>query len=100
MKKLITIEKLVENILEDNYDARINNDKLYLYVCKYFNEDVPSMSVEDFFRVRTQIGCPTFESVTRARRKLVETRTDLNPKDIKMIRKEEEKKYVEYARNY
>ena len=43
-------------------------------------------------------GLPSFESITRARRKLFEKYPNLKPKLITKIRKEKEEGFKDYAR--
>jgi hypothetical protein len=44
MAKLKKLESIVEKILEENKDARENDDILYLYVCEYFNEEAQTIA--------------------------------------------------------
>jgi hypothetical protein len=41
---------------------------------------------------------PSFESVSRCRRKILETRVDLQSDKTKLTREDEQKKYKEYSR--
>jgi hypothetical protein len=80
MAKLKKLESIVEKILEENKDARENDDILYLYVCEYFNEEAPLMPLRSFLKLRKEMSCPVYESVSRARRKAFEKRPELKEK--------------------
>ena len=97
MKKLKKIECIVEKILEIREDARKNDDILYVYVCEYFNRGVSSMTLKDFFMTRNKSTCPTYASVSRARRKVFENRPELKPKKVTEYREEMEEVYKDYA---
>lgn len=97
MEKLIRIEQIVEKILEVREDARKNDDVLYIYVCEYFNRGVSSKTLKDFFMTRNKTSCPTYASVSRARRKVFEKRPELKPKKVTEYREEMEEVYRDYA---
>ena len=99
MKKLKKVESVVEKILEMHVDARSNDDILYLYVCEEFYSGASSMTCNDFACARNIIGCPSYESVSRARRKIFEKRPELKPEKITQLRKDMEEVYVDYAIN-
>lgn len=99
MKSLKNIECAVEEILDRKKEARENDDILYLCVCEYFDRGVSSRSLKDFLQTRSNTGCPNFESVTRARRKVFEKRPELKPKKITKIREDMEKVFIDYALN-
>lgn len=97
MKELKKIECIVENILEKKEVTRENDDLLYMCVCEYFHRGTSSMSVKEFFRSRNMIGCPSFASVTRARRKVFEKRPELKPPKVTKGREMMEEVYRDYA---
>lgn len=100
MKRLKRIEHVVEKILEKRTDARESDDILYVYVCEYFNRGISQMSFKDFFFARNKTSCPTFESVSRARRKIFSERPELKPDNIiTKYREEMEEVYRDYAIN-
>jgi hypothetical protein len=98
-KKLETIEGVVTKILKDNEASRSSNDLLYWLVCKHYCGDISNMDVETFLKGRSQTKCPCFESVTRARRKVLETHPELEPEGTTQARAEEEQVYRDYALN-
>ena len=97
--RLKNVEHVVERMLNTREDSRSNDDILYLYVCEYFNENVPSMTLEDFLTSRKLTGCPTFETVRRTRQKVFEKRPELKPKKITELREDMIPIYVDYAIN-
>ncbi len=99
MKKLKKIESVVEKVLEMNVEARSNDDILYLCVCEEFHNGVSSMTCNDFACIRNVIGCPSYESVTRARRKIFKRRPELKPKEITKLREYATEVYIDYAIN-
>lgn len=99
MEKLKKIESIVENILDAREDARSSDDILYLYVCEYLHEGVSSMTVNNFFQTRNVTSCPSFASVTRARRKVFEKRPELKPERVTRFRECMEDIFVDYAIN-
>lgn len=78
MERLKKIESVVEKILERRMDARKSDDVLYMYICEYFCRGVSSMTLKNFLFNRKEIACPSFEAVTRARRRVFEKRPELN----------------------
>ena len=99
MEKLKKIEVVVENVLVSNVATRSNNDILYLNVCEYFSPGSSKLTRDEFAQNRVALGCPPFESVTRARRKIFEKRPELKPKEATIARENERHVYVEYAIN-
>ena len=99
MDRLKKIENVVEKVLELRKDSRENDDILYLCTCEYFHRGISSMTLRDFLKTRNKIGCPNFESVTRARRKVFEKRPELKPEKITKIREDMEEIYINYAIN-
>ena len=99
MERLKKVESVVEKILEAREETRNSNDILYLYTCEYFNNEAPYMTLNDFLKSRYLTSCPSFESVTRARRKVFEKRPELKPDKITKLRKDMETIYKDYALN-
>lgn len=99
MERLKKVEHIVEKILEIREDARKNDDVLYVYVCEYFCRGVSSKTFKDFFMTRNKTTCPTYASVSRARRKVFEKRPELKPKKVTEYREEMEEVYKDYATN-
>lgn len=97
-KKLQTIEEKVYDYLCKYEELR--NDDMKLYACYVFDER-PVVDGKNFFDVmfdHNMYHLPSYESVTRVRRKVQEKHPELRPPkkdyDAKM---EKQKVYVDYA---
>lgn len=99
MKRLKSVECVVEKILNAREDARESDDVLYLYVCEYFHRGISSMTLKDFLTTRNKTECPNFETVRRTRQKVFEKRPDLKPERITKLRDSMVEVYVDYAIN-
>lgn len=100
MERLKRVEDIVVKILEIREDARESDDILYVYVCEYFSRGISFKSLKDFFFMRNKTACPTYESVSRCRRKVFNERPELKPNDkITEYRKDMEQVYRDYATN-
>jgi len=97
MKRLKTVEAIVEKILNDKKEARGNDDILFLYVCEHFNKEASSMTLKNFLESRKSTGCPSFESVRRTRQKVFEKRPELKPEKVTQRREEMIDVFVDYA---
>jgi hypothetical protein len=99
MQRLENIEHVAEMILEAKSEARENDDVLYMYVCEHFDKDMPSLSMKNFLLIRNKTNCPSYASVSRARRKVFSRRPELKPDFVSKCREEMEVVYKEYALN-
>ena len=95
MSKINTIHNKVLKILETNPDTRADDYVLILEVLKEYID--PNMSSTTLLLHHAELGIPSIETITRARRKLQEKYPPLVDVDAKSIRKEEEKEFREYA---
>ena len=80
--ELKQLKDIVIETLKQGKTFRENDDLLYLTICiKLFSNrgSITNMTVADFFTNRKKYGLPTFESVSRCRRKVQEERPDLKP---------------------
>ena len=86
--EIIKLYDLVKKLLQEKEGLRGNDDLLYLTVIKivhpYWNNgrittNVENMTIGEFFSCRKNADIPTFESVSRCRRKVQEERPDLKP---------------------
>ena len=86
--EIIKLYDLVKKLLQEKEELRGNDDLLYLTVIKivhpYWNNgrittNVENMTIGEFFTCRKTIDIPTFESVTRCRRKVQEENPALRP---------------------
>lgn len=105
MKKLLKITELVKGILEENEETRDDDNLLWLEAIREtaYKRDcvyVLDWSIAGLMNNIRNLHLPTFESVSRARRKLQEKYPELRGEE--KARKEREKReeiYKEYARN-
>lgn len=97
MPRLANIEHIAEMILEEKSETRENDDVLYMYVCEHFNKDMSLMSMKNFLLTRNKSECPSYASVSRARRKIFSRRPELKPEFVSKCREEMENVYKEYA---
>lgn len=99
MKKLIKVEKIVEKILEENIETRKDDFKLILEVFNKINENTKYIKFSYVLQNHKAMGLPSFESITRARRKIQERRQDLVDNKTAVKREEEIEEYEEYSRS-
>lgn len=97
MKKLLRIEEIVEQILREDIYSR-NND-IYL-ILRYVLKVYPYESGKKFEEVMTNIEKKglSFESITRARRKIQNKYPELRNEKIANLRNEKQKDYINYSR--
>ena len=97
MEKLNKIKNVVTRILEKNTKARKDDFILFSCVCD-------ELGVVSNFDFRTMLnnhklfGLPSWESVSRARRKIQAERPELKDAEMAEIRDAEQEKYIEFAR--
>lgn len=97
------IHGVVEEILKKYPETR---DDDFLLVAKFYEvmyrddplNDVTNKSFMHVMRNHTRYHLPAFESITRARRKLQATNTELrSAEEVEQIRMEQQAKFLEYA---
>ena len=97
MSKLNKIKNIVLRVLEKNTEARKDDFVLFSLVCD-------ELGVPSNFDLRTMLnnhrlfGLPSWESVSRARRKIQAEQPELKDAEMAEIRADEEKEYREFAR--
>lgn len=100
MSKIKIIEPLVQSILEKNEEARKDD---FLLVAEVYYSLVPEVADCSFTSVmlsHKEFKLPSFEGITRARRKLQREYEDLRPsEEVLKHRKQKEEEYKEYAIN-
>ena len=96
-ERLMNIEKIVKKILEENELAR--KDDCFL-ILKVVLTIFPYDSVKTFTEVMSGAKNKgiSFESITRARRKVQKNYPELKDKETTEIRNEEQKEYIDYSR--
>ena len=97
MPKLIKVEEIVEQILrQDNYSR--NND-VYL-ILKFITKVYPYEVGKQFEEVMSNVSKKglSFESITRARRKLQNKYPELKDEKVANLRDKKQKEYIAYSR--
>lgn len=96
--KLLKLEKLVTEILENSTAARNDDYILYKKVCERLYKTSLEMPLCEVLTNHKEL-LPNWESVSRVRRKVQERRKDLlGDKRTRQKRKEREADYIGYAR--
>lgn len=97
MQKLMKVEEIVEQILRKDEYAR-NND-VYL-ILKYVSRVYPYEIGKKFEEVMTNVSKKglSFESITRARRKIQNKYPELKNNKIENFRDKKQKDYIAYSR--
>lgn len=96
MAKINTTQNTVLRILESNPSARADDYVLILEVLKEYIDT--NISVATLLLHHVELGIPSIETITRARRKLQNKFPHLVDEEAKAIRKEEEKEFRQYAK--
>lgn len=99
MRNLKTIENKVKVILKKNEDARNDDMVLYLVLCNLCLKDAGAMPLAEIMTQHKALGLPSFESVSRTRRKLQAKHPELaGSRPVQKLRATGEKAYRKYAR--
>jgi hypothetical protein len=99
--ELKQLKDLVTETLKQGETFRENDDLLYLTICiKLFSNrgSITNMTVSEFFTCRKRYGLPTYESVSRCRRKAQEENPALRPcKAIQKGREIQQERFYNFA---
>lgn len=105
--ELKKLKMLVIQTLKENEAVRGNDDLLYLEIIKKIhphwnsgriNTDIQNATIGEFFTSRISAGLPSFESVSRCRRKAQEEINGLKPCErIQESRKRQEERFYNSA---
>ena len=96
MSRISQVEPLVEKALIENPKSRGDNFILYAEVLKNYIPLTISFGAVCFGHVGLKI--PALETITRCRRKLQEKHPEYRDEKAQAIRSEEEKEFVDYAK--
>jgi len=98
MINLTEIQQRVYGILVVHPETRNDNNLLIWAVHRQYGIDNNATYADVILKIRAK-KLPAFESITRARRKVVELYPELDANAaVKALRKQQEKEYEEYAR--
>ena len=99
MRNLKTIEGKVRAVLQKDEEARNDDMLLYLKVCNGCLKDTGAMSFAEVMIQYKYLGLPSFESVSRTRRKLQARYPELAGScPVQKMRATGEKAYRRYAK--
>lgn len=85
---------IVETVLREHADAKDDDFRLYGWVCKKMCPEVMDMAFKEVLWKSGRLGLPSYETVTRARRKAQELHPELRGKKYKK-RQERQAEYIE-----
>lgn len=98
-KELATTQKIVEEVLKNDFAARNSDDYLIFAVCKKVNPMCLGMSFETVIRHRKELGLPVFETIRRTGQKLRAAYPELaGVSEVEAQRIQNEEIYRDYAR--
>lgn len=99
MDNLRTIQDIVEKILKEEKLSRDSDHLLYYFFCKRIKPEILEDKYGDILLDFNAYGLPTFESVSRIRRKVQNLYPELRSNE-KVVdwRKEREEAFEEYSR--
>ena len=92
------IESVVYDVLKDKPDTRSDDFLLYKAVCRFVCPRAGDVSLASALHYHRDLGLPSWETVSRCRRKLQARHPELSNPRTARIRAEEEQAYVDYAR--
>ena len=105
--EIIKLYDLVKKLLQEKEELRGDDDLLYLTVIRivhpYWNNSRITTNIEnapigEFFKMRKSAKIPTFESVTRCRRKVQEEIPDLKPcEKVQAARLKQEEEFYKWS---
>lgn len=72
----------IKEALESYPVLRADDFKLYAYVCESMIPEIQGYSFKQALINHSQLGLPTFETITRARRLIQEQHPELNPESM------------------
>lgn len=96
--KLVKQEQVIKPILEKHPETRGDDFLLYAEVIRECRPELAELSVIDFFVAHRDLYCPSYESVSRVRRRLQAKHPELCSEKVKEKRAKEEIEYRAYAK--
>jgi len=97
MAKINIVHQLVYEALKNNPETRADDFILIREVLSYWLSG--EMSIDSLFLNHKQLGIPSFETITRCRRKIQEQYPELVNAEVEELREQEEGEFVQYALN-
>ena len=97
VNKLKNLEKIVKPILEDIPITRNDDFLLYAEVIEKSNVRLLALPTRAFLLGHKEFNVPSYESVTRVRRKIQAEHPELESERTKIRRAKEQANYIQYA---
>lgn len=96
-EKLKDLEKVIKPILEKSIGSR--NDDFYLYaiIIEYYYPQLKDVPLVEALTFHSDLGLPSYETVSRVRRKVQEKYPHLASEKVKARRAKEQEVYKEYG---
>ena len=98
MKNLLTTAKRVENAMLEYPETRADDFKLVSRVYEQILGRIEYIRFWELMQHHIEYGLPSFESITRARRKILAKFPELRDAKATEIRLKEQEKYLEYSK--
>ena len=96
-EKLFELDKIVKEVLTKNEKSRVDDFVLINLVVNRINPKYNNVTIEDFLLNAKRWRLPSFESITRCRRKLQAEFPKLANKEMQEKRYDETSEYMAYA---
>lgn len=96
--KIRTLEPVVEEVLKTNESARKDDFILIEKVIEKLGIN-PEISFKSILLFHNELNVPSFETITRCRRKLQEKYPELKDEETALFREEKVEDFVQYALN-
>ena len=97
--ELKKLSEIIKTLLLKSENCRSSDDFLYCEVIKNIYPNILNLTAEQFFYKRKNYKIPSFESVSRCRRKLQEEHPELRlPKKVQEARQIQEEKFYNFAK--
>ena len=98
VNKLLKQEEIVKRILEKYPETRGDDFLLYAEVIREHRPELAELSVLDFFVAHKDLYCPSYESLSRVRRRVQGKHPELLSEKAKKTREQQEAVYRAYAK--
>ena len=96
---MIATTKVVEQILEANIEARNDDPLLYSLVIQRMNNSIANIPVGIFFKNFYSYKLPSYDAVSRCRRKIQRSRIELSgDPEVESARMELEEEYKDWSK--
>lgn len=97
VNKLVKQEQIIKPILEQHPETRGDDFLLYAEVIREYRPELAQLSVLDFFVAHKDLYCPSYESVSRVRRRIQAKCPELCSEEVKERRARQQAEYEAYA---